>query len=451
MVGNPERGGGLRELGADDVVVGLEAVGEPFDLILESAGGPSLAAALTRVSPDGTVVSFGNSSNEPTTFDARGFYRRGRPTVRGYFVTHELLEGRLGSAELARLVELVSSARLRVEVGLVVPWADAASAVTALLERRVRGKAVITVGSRDRSHVDQGRARARRVDATLRRGRRARRRVIPRRGRRDGRVRGPERAGKTTAMRIALGVLQADAGRVSWRGRVVDAETRRRFGYLPEERGLYPKMRVLDQLVYLARLHGLEREDARSQADRMIELLGVAGRARDRAESLSLGNQQRVQLAAALVHRPEVLVLDEPFSGLDPVGVDVLSEVLRRQADDGAPVVFSSHQLELVERLCESVVMIDRGRIVASGRIADLRARDTRRLVRVEVAGAPDRWLDRVPGVRVIEPLAEGAIVELDGAGESDVLDAARAAGSVRHFSVVRPSLSEIFRREVTR
>ena len=219
---------------------------------------------------------------------------------------------------------------------------------------------------------------------------------------------GPNGAGKTTAMRIALGVLQADAGRVSWRGRVVDAETRRRFGYLPEERGLYPKMRVLDQLVYLARLHGLEREDARSQADRMIELLGVAGRARDRAESLSLGNQQRVQLAAALVHRPEVLVLDEPFSGLDPVGVDVLSEVLRRQADDGAPVVFSSHQLELVERLCESVVMIDRGRIVASGRIADLRARDTRRLVRVEVAGAPDRWLDRVPGVRVIEPSGGG-------------------------------------------
>jgi ABC-2 type transport system ATP-binding protein len=262
---------------------------------------------------------------------------------------------------------------------------------------------------------------------------------------------GPNGAGKTTAMRIALGVLQADAGRVRWRGRDVDAETRRRFGYLPEERGLYPKMRVLDQLVYLARLHGLERDDARSQADRMIELLGVADRAHARAESLSLGNQQRVQLAAALVHRPEVLVLDEPFSGLDPVGVDVLSEILRRQAEEGAPVVFSSHQLELVERLCESVVMIDRGRIVASGRIADLRARDPRRLVRVEVAGAPERWLDRVPGVRVLEQLAEGAIVELDGASESNVLDAARAAGSVRHFSVVRPSLSEIFRREVAR
>jgi len=262
---------------------------------------------------------------------------------------------------------------------------------------------------------------------------------------------GPNGAGKTTAMRIALGVLQADAGRVLWRGRDVDAETRRRFGYMPEERGLYPKMRVLDQLVYLARLHGLEPEDARAQAERMTELLGIGDRARDRAESLSLGNQQRVQLAAALVHRPEVLILDEPFSGLDPVGVDVLSAILRRQADDGAPVVFSSHQLDLVERLCESVVMIDRGRIVASGRIADLRARDTRRLVRVEVAGAPDGWLERIHGIRLLEALAEGAIVELDGASESDVLDAARAAGSVRLFSVVRPSLSEIFRREVAR
>ena len=262
---------------------------------------------------------------------------------------------------------------------------------------------------------------------------------------------GPNGAGKTTAMRIALGVLEQDVGEVLWRGEPATRETQRSFGYMPEERGLYPKMRVLDQLVYLARLHGLEPEDARAQAERMTELLGIGDRARDRAESLSLGNQQRVQLAAALVHRPEVLILDEPFSGLDPVGVDVLSAILRRQADDGAPVVFSSHQLDLVERLCESVVMIDRGRIVASGRIADLRARDTRRLVRVEVAGAPDGWLGRVRGIRVLEPLPEGAIVELDGASESDVLDAARAAGSVLNFSVVRPSLSEIFRREVAR
>jgi len=261
---------------------------------------------------------------------------------------------------------------------------------------------------------------------------------------------GPNGAGKTTAMRIVLGVLQPDAGEVRWRGSPVDAEMRRRFGYMPEERGLYPKMRVLDQLVYLSRLHGLGAAEARARAERTIGVLGVADRAKDRTETLSLGNQQRVQLAAALAHRPEVLVLDEPFSGLDPVGVDVLSGVLREQAAGGVPVVFSSHQLELVERLCESVVLINRGRIVAAGRIADLRAADGRRLLRVEVGGAADGWLDRLAGVRVLEPLPAGAILELvDHAREADVLDAARAAGEVRHFSVVQPSLTDIFRSAV--
>ena len=182
----------------------------------------------------------------------------------------------------------------------------------------------------------------------------------------------------------------------------------------------------------------------------MIEVLGVAGRARDRTDALSLGNQQRVQLAAALVHRPEVLVLDEPFSGLDPVGVDVLSGVLRERAEAGVPVVFSSHQLDLVERLCESVVLINKGRIVAAGRIAALRSRDHRRLVRVEVLGAPPDWYETLPGVRVLDHFPDGAILELsDSLWERDVLDAARAAGDVRHFSVVQPSLTEIFREAV--
>jgi ABC-2 type transport system ATP-binding protein len=261
---------------------------------------------------------------------------------------------------------------------------------------------------------------------------------------------GPNGAGKTTAMRIALGVLAPDSGEVRWRDKPVNQNVRRRFGYMPEERGLYPKMRVLDQLVYLATLHGLSRADATAEAGRMIDVLGVAGRARDRTDALSLGNQQRVQLAAALVHRPEVLVLDEPFSGLDPVGVDVLSGVLRERAGAGVPVVFSSHQLDLVERLCESVVLINKGRIVAAGRIVDLRSRDHRRLVRVEVLGALPDWYATLPGVRVLDPLPDGAILELsDSLRERDVLDAARAAGDVRHFSVVQPSLTEIFREAV--
>jgi ABC-2 type transport system ATP-binding protein len=261
---------------------------------------------------------------------------------------------------------------------------------------------------------------------------------------------GPNGAGKTTAMRIVLGVLEPDAGEVRWRNRPVDAEIRRRFGYMPEERGLYPKMRVLDQLVYLARLHGLSASAARERAHEMTAVLGVADRERDRADSLSLGNQQRVQLAAALVHRPDVLVLDEPFSGLDPVGVDVLSAVLRERAAAGVPIVFSSHQLELVERLCESVVLIDAGRVVASGRIADLRAGDERRLVRVELDDATEGWVARLRGVRVVETLADGAVLELaEGTTTTDVLDAIRAEETVRSFGVVQPSLADVFRRAV--
>jgi ABC-2 type transport system ATP-binding protein len=261
---------------------------------------------------------------------------------------------------------------------------------------------------------------------------------------------GPNGAGKTTAMRIVLGVLAPDSGEVRWRGRPLDSEARRRFGYMPEERGLYPKMRVLDQLVYLAVLHGMDRDEARASALRQLGVLGASDRARDRVEQLSLGNRQRVQLAAALTHRPEALVLDEPFAGLDPVGVDVLSGVLREQAAGGVPVVFSSHQLDLVERLCESVVLIHLGRVVASGRIADLRAASGRRLVRVEIARGPTGWAESVAGTRVIEALQRGAVLELLGATpESDVLDAAREAGEVMHFSVVRPSLAQIFREAV--
>jgi ABC-2 type transport system ATP-binding protein len=258
-------------------------------------------------------------------------------------------------------------------------------------------------------------------------------------------------SGKTTTMRIALGVLHADAGLVEWRGRPVDAVTRRRFGYMPEERGLYPKMRVREQLVYLARLRGTPKAVARTRATELLELLEVVGDPNDRMETLSLGNQQRVQLAAALVHEPDVLVLDEPFSGLDPVGVDVLADVLRGQARDrGVPVVFSSHQLELVERLCDEVVLIDRGRIVAQGSIHELRAMRARNLWRVEVPAATQGWWGVVPGVS-LAGLGDGAVV-LELSVEADpqrVLDLARAEGDVVSFGPVRPSLAELFREVV--
>jgi ABC-2 type transport system ATP-binding protein len=249
-----------------------------------------------------------------------------------------------------------------------------------------------------------------------------------------------------------VGVLEADRGEVHWRGRPVDFAIRSRFGYMPEERGLYPKMRARDQLVYFARLHGVDERGAGRSADRWIERLGLTERAGDRVEELSLGNQQRVQLAAALVHDPELLVLDEPFSGLDPVGVDVLSGVLSDYAATGVPVVFSSHQLELVERLCEAVAIIKDGRLVATGLVEELRDRGTPDArIRVAVRGAGEGWLARVPGAEVVDRGPRGLLVALgDGAVPDDVLDAARAAGSVTHFSLERPTLSELFREAVS-
>jgi ABC-2 type transport system ATP-binding protein len=213
-------------------------------------------------------------------------------------------------------------------------------------------------------------------------------------------------------------------------------------------------MQVRDELVYFARLHGLSAADAAAAADRWIERLGLTERAGDRVETLSLGNQQRVQLGVALVHDPEVLVLDEPFSGLDPVGVDVMSGVLRERADTGVPVVFSSHQLELVERLCEDVAIINRGRLVASGSVAELRerGRGEAEQVRIRVEGDGDgRWLSGVPGAEVADAGPRGLLVRLaPGADPEAVLDAARSAGTVTHFSLERPSLTDLFRAAVT-
>ena len=261
---------------------------------------------------------------------------------------------------------------------------------------------------------------------------------------------GANGAGKTTAMRIMLGVLAADSGVVRWQGKPVTFETRRRFGYMPEERGLYPKMRVTEHLVYLARLHGLDLGTATRSADALTERLGVAERRTDAIEKLSLGNQQRVQLAAALVHDPEVLVLDEPFSGLDPVGVDALAGVLLERARRGVPVVFSSHQLDLVERLCDSVGIINAGRMVATGTVEDLRAQEGRRQLLVIVRDAPAGWVAVIPGVTVVSERRGELVLELaDGVDDQEVLAAAARAGRVEHFSWRQPTLTELFREAV--
>jgi ABC-2 type transport system ATP-binding protein len=209
-------------------------------------------------------------------------------------------------------------------------------------------------------------------------------------------------------------------------------------------------MRVADQLVHFARLHGLNLTGARAAAATWLGRLGLEEVGRRRTETLSLGNQQRAQLAAALVHDPDLLVLDEPFSGLDPVGVDVLSEVLLERARAGVPVVFSSHQLELVERLCDAVAIVRAGRVVASGRVAELRARRGGRRWRVEVDGADADWVAGVAGASVMSGRDGTVVVSLEpGADEQQLLDAARRAGRVRRFAPEEPSLAQLFREVI--
>ncbi len=257
---------------------------------------------------------------------------------------------------------------------------------------------------------------------------------------------GANGAGKTTTMRIVMGVMQADSGEVRWKGAPLGFAERRKFGYMPEERGLYQKMRVADQIEYFGRLHGLSPAAAGKAAGDLVERLGLTERAKDAVESLSLGNQQRVQLAVALVHDPDVLVLDEPFSGLDPLAVDALAEALRERARSGVPVIFSSHQLELVERLCDSVGIISAGRMVASGTVDELRASEGRKL-RVVVADPEPGWAQDLAGELTVEGGREVLVTQDDD--DQRVLRAAMRAGRVEHFGVERPTLTEIFKEAV--
>ncbi|BBH64320.1 ABC transporter ATP-binding protein [Actinoplanes sp. OR16] len=260
---------------------------------------------------------------------------------------------------------------------------------------------------------------------------------------------GANGAGKTTTMRIILGVLAAQSGATTWRGAPITREDRQRFGYMPEERGLYPKMSVAEQVVYLGRLHGLSAADAKARTTTLLDRLELGPRAGDLVEKLSLGNQQRVQIAAALVHDPELLVLDEPFSGLDPLAADTVVAVLRERAAAGAAVLFSSHQLDLVERLCDDLVIIADGTIRAAGSRSYLRDQYALPRYSIEV-DADAGWLRDEPGVTLVELDGPRAVVDL--APETDdqrILRAALDRGPVRQFGPVRPSLAEIFREVI--
>ncbi|NLT54333.1 MAG: ABC transporter ATP-binding protein [Actinomycetales bacterium] len=261
-------------------------------------------------------------------------------------------------------------------------------------------------------------------------------------------------AGKTTTMRMVMGVLGIHGGRVTWQGRDVTAADRRRFGYMPEERGLYPKQGVLDQLVYLGQLAGMSAVAARRSAAGLLDRFGLADRARDKVEKLSLGNQQRVQIIGAVLADPVAMVLDEPFSGLDPTAVDAMADLLREHTRRGVPVLFSSHQLDLVDRLCDRLVIMARGRVVAAGTVDELRAGFPPRH-RLVVAGDAG-WTRDVRGVHVVDVDGGTALVEAeDGDPGADgqvaaslqaLLREAVRRDTVLEFGPVVPPLSELYR-----
>ena len=256
-------------------------------------------------------------------------------------------------------------------------------------------------------------------------------------------------AGKTTTMRIILGVLGKDGGQVTLDGTPVSSSDRRLFGYMPEERGLYPKMKVLEHIVYLARLHGFSKTDATARATALLERLGLGERLADNVETLSLGNQQRAQIAAALVHDPQVLILDEPFSGLDPLAVDVVASTLQATAAKGASILFSSHQLDVVERLCDDLVIIAEGTIRAAGDRETLRAQHSTK--RYELVSTGDAgWLRAEPGVEIVDFEGGYAVFDVDTEQTAQrILRDAVARGDVGSFAPQHASLAQIFREVV--
>jgi ABC-2 type transport system ATP-binding protein len=260
---------------------------------------------------------------------------------------------------------------------------------------------------------------------------------------------GPNGAGKTTAMRTIFGLVELDGGAVRWRGAPIGAEQRLRFGYMPEERGLYSRMRVRDQLVYLGRLCGRTSEAVSHTVDAWLERLGLSGRAEDRLDALSHGNQQRVQLIAALVNEPELLVLDEPFSGLDPLAMTAMSELLAEVASSGTTVLFSSHQLDLVEDICEDVVIINAGRVVRAGDLAELRAGVPQRFVTVRYRGCAPDWSGSCSGEVVEQREGEVRLRVQQSTDLAAMIAAVQRDSELVSFAYEPPTLSELFRQAV--
>ena len=256
---------------------------------------------------------------------------------------------------------------------------------------------------------------------------------------------GPNGAGKTTTIRMILDIIEPDAGEVRWNGRRVDADVRRFFGYLPEDRGLYPKMKIGDQLAFFAILHGMDRNAARARIQELATQFGLADRLTTTPVELSKGNQQKVQFMAAVAHRPPLLVLDEPFAGLDPINVEIFKDAIREVQRAGTTIVLSSHRMEQVEELCSDISIIDRSKAVVQGNLAELKRNWPNRFIRITRI-ADMSFLSGFPDAR-IESSDDGYVhVSAPPAvSPAAILRAAASVGPVDHFEVVEPSLTEIY------
>jgi ABC-2 type transport system ATP-binding protein len=265
---------------------------------------------------------------------------------------------------------------------------------------------------------------------------------------------GANGAGKTTAMRIVLDILRADGGSVTWNGRPNTEVPRKTWGYLPEERGLYLRMRVMEVLSFFASLYGVSQADATREVEDWLERFRIPEYRDRKVEELSKGNQQKIQFIAAILHNPDVLIMDEPFTGLDPVNVQLLKEAFLEMRDRGKTLIFSTHQMEQVEELCESIAIVDRGRVVVHGAVRDVKRDMGRRVVRLATADGGDAaWLEELDGVRIgrrREDYLEMTVPT--GTDPELILRSAIARGErVTRVEIGDPSLEEVFIAHVGR
>lgn len=260
---------------------------------------------------------------------------------------------------------------------------------------------------------------------------------------------GANGAGKTTTFRMILGLLNANEGRITWNNKLINYKTSPEIGYLPEERGLYPKMKVEEQLIFLGQLRGMNKTDAKAGLKNWLDRMEIPHYANKKVEELSKGNQQKIQVIASLLHNPKLLILDEPFSGLDPVNVELLKEAIIEFRNSGATIVFSSHRMDHVEELCEELSIIHHGKQIVSGTLREVKQSFGKQNVRINSDNDLSK-LDSISGVTSVSRTIEGALYQVESEHIANkLLTVALESGPIRHFAIEEPSLQDIFIEKV--